>query len=229
MGFRFNLASARVSAEIFSAAASETRVRRLSPARSLRTEQSHSYQEQILERCGHLQSVQVLRQASVTHFLKAEDLLDHPKHVLDFGTHTGLATVGCFDRLINAFTPAVALVGEVLRPRCCGADRRPLPAVCLIAPDSPLLPMQQMLQGVAVGHIGRADQHRVNQLRAAVDSNYLIRPTPPWKRESPNGALMSAIHAARAGTKQGFERHPQPRRKHLSIGVCKTSVLRKDK
>src|SRR5271163_492008 len=110
MGFRSWSAQSRVSAETSSLLASQCRVRRLAPTRSLRIEQSSAYQEQIRERCSDLKPVQVLRQASVTHFLKAEDPLDHPEHVLDLRAHAGLATVGGPDRLINAFAPPVTLV-----------------------------------------------------------------------------------------------------------------------
>src|SRR5882757_9251259 len=123
LGFRSDRAAACVSAETLLPAASKTRVRRLSPTRSLRIQQSPARQEQIRQRCGDLQSVQVLHQASVTHLLKAEDPFDHPKHVLDLGAHAGLAPVGGLDRLINAFAPPISLVGKVLRPRRPGADR----------------------------------------------------------------------------------------------------------
>src|SRR5271167_4842717 len=179
MGFRFGPAQSRVSAAIFSAAASKSRFRWISPTRLLCIEQSPSYQEQIRERRSCLKPVQVLRQAPVTYFLKAEDPLDDPKHMLDFRAHTRLATVGGLDRLINVLAPAVALVGEVLRPRRAGADRRPLSSVRLIAPDSPLLPMQQILQRVAVGHIGRGGEHRVNQLRATVHSDVRLHAEVP--------------------------------------------------
>jgi hypothetical protein len=99
--------------------------------------------------------------------------------MLDFRAHTRLATVGGLDRLINVLAPAVALVGEVLRPWRAGADRRPLSSVRLIAPDSPLLPMQQVLQRVAVGHIGCRGEHRVNQLRTAVDSDVRLHAEVP--------------------------------------------------
>src|ERR1019366_5792944 len=95
--------------------AAQPRVRQLSPTPSLCIEQSPARQEQIRQRCGDFQSVQVLRQASVTYFLKAEDSLDYPKHMLDLGSDTGFATVGRLDRLINAFSPPVTLVGKVLR------------------------------------------------------------------------------------------------------------------
>src|SRR5580704_16997708 len=110
MGFRSWSAQSHVSAETLPLFASQPRVWRLSPTPSLPIEQSPSYQEQIRERCGGLQPVQVLRQTPVTDFLKAEDPLDDPKHVLYLGAYAGLATVGCLDRLVNAFSPAVALV-----------------------------------------------------------------------------------------------------------------------
>src|ERR1035441_4902151 len=115
MGFCLTRAPQRVSAETRVFIAAQPRVRRLSLTPPLRIQQPPARQEQIRQRCGDLQSVQVLCQTSVTHFLEAEDPLDHPKHVLDLGTDAGLATVGGFDRLINAFAPPVTLVGKVLR------------------------------------------------------------------------------------------------------------------
>ena len=135
MGFRPRSAQRHVSAETSSLCASQSPFRRLSPTPSLRIEQSPSYQEQIRERRGDLKPVQVLRQASVTHLLKAEDSLDYPKHVLDLGSDARLAPVGSLDRLVDAFAPPVTLVGKVLRPRRPGADRRLLSAVRLITPD----------------------------------------------------------------------------------------------
>jgi hypothetical protein len=95
---------------------------RLSPTRSLRIEQSPARQEQIRERRADLQSVQVLRQASITDLLKADDPLDHPKDVFDLGTHAGLAAVARLDRLVNAFSPPIALVGKVVRSGCAGVN-----------------------------------------------------------------------------------------------------------
>src|SRR3974390_1669321 len=97
-GFRSRPALLRVSAGIFDSAASKIRILLPSPTPSLRIEQSPARQEQIRQPRAHLQSVQVLRQASVTHLLKAEDPLDDPKHMLDLGAHPGLAPVGRLDR-----------------------------------------------------------------------------------------------------------------------------------
>jgi hypothetical protein len=66
------LALAHVSAETLLYASSHIRMRHLSPTLVQRTQQSPSHQEQLRQRGGDLQSMQVLRQASVTHFLKAK-------------------------------------------------------------------------------------------------------------------------------------------------------------
>src|SRR5450759_3196149 len=142
MGFRFRSAQSRLCEVIVSSAASKSRFRWISPTRCLCIEQSPSHQEQIRERRGRLEPVQVLRQAPVTHFLKAEDPLDDPEHVLNLGAYAGLTTVGGLDRLVNAFSPSVALVSEVLRMRRAGTDRCPLSFVRLITPDASFFPMK---------------------------------------------------------------------------------------
>ncbi len=63
MGFRSGLALARISAETFLPSAWKTRVRRLSPTRSLHIEQSPSDHKQIRQRGRDLESVQVLGQS----------------------------------------------------------------------------------------------------------------------------------------------------------------------
>ena len=168
---RLGWAPARVSAETALRAASKTRVRRLSPTRWLRIQQPPARQEQVGQCVGNLQPMQVLRQASVAHFLKAEDPLDHPEHVLDLGAHAGLATVGGLDRLVDALAPSKTLIGEVLRSGRPGADRIFLTAIGLISPNARLFAVQQIPQRVAIGHIRRRSQHRVHQLRTAVDSD----------------------------------------------------------
>ncbi len=178
-GFRLRSAQARVFAETFLVAASKTRIRRISPTRSLRIEQSSSHQEQIRERGGRLEPVQVLRQAPVTYFLKAEDPLDDSEHVLNLGAHAGLAAVGRLDRFVDALSPSVALVREVLRMRRTGADRCPLPFVGLVTPDASFLAVQQILQRVAIGDVGRRGQHRVHELRPAVDSDVRLHAEKP--------------------------------------------------
>src|SRR5450432_260323 len=178
-GFRFRSARSRVSAAILTVVASKTRLRRILPTRSLCIEQSPPHQEQIRERSGRLEPVQVLRQAPVTHFLKAEDPLDDPEHMFNLGAYAGLATVRGLDRLIDTLSPPVALVGEVLSMRRASADRRSLPFVGLVTPDSSFLPVEQVLQRVTIGDIGRRGQHRVHELCSAVDSDVRFHAEKP--------------------------------------------------
>src|ERR1019366_1666281 len=106
-------------------------LRQLSSTRILRIEQSPSDHEEIRQ-CGrNLEPMQVLRQTSVAHLLEAEDSLDDAKNMLDLGTHSRLGAVGRFDRLVNAFAPPIALVGEVPGPRRGGTDRSLLPSIGL--------------------------------------------------------------------------------------------------
>ena len=55
----------------------------LSRARGLRIEQPPSHHEQVGERRGHLESVQILGQAPLAHLAEAKDVLDHSEHVLN--------------------------------------------------------------------------------------------------------------------------------------------------
>ena len=122
--------------------------------------------------------MQVLVQPSVRYLLETKDplnypknMLDYPKDMLDLGPNRGRAPVGRLDRLISTLTPSVALVGEVLRSGCARADRRFLAAVSLIAPHLPFLAVQQVLQGVAVGHVRRRHQHRMHRFGTVVNSD----------------------------------------------------------
>jgi hypothetical protein len=111
----------------------------------------------------------VLVQPSVRYLLETKDPLNYPKDMLDLGPNRGVAPIGRHDRLINALTPSVALAGEVLRSGCARADRRLLAAVSLIAPHSPFLAVQQILQGLAVSHVHRRQQHRMHKFGTAVN------------------------------------------------------------
>jgi hypothetical protein len=148
IGIRLRPAHSPDSAATFSSVASKSRFRWISPTHSLCIEQSPSHQVQIRECRRRFEPARVVCQAPVTHLLKAEHPLDHPKHVLNLGAYLGFAAVGLLDRFVNVLTLPVALVGEVLRPWRASANRRPLSSVGLITPNSSLLPMQKQTDGI---------------------------------------------------------------------------------
>jgi len=97
--------------------ASRSRVSRSAPTTLLRFPQSPPDQVQVGERSGHLQPVQVLRQAPIADFAEAEDVLDHAEDVLDLGAHPRLGAVLRLLTLVNPAVEAVPAIREVLRVR----------------------------------------------------------------------------------------------------------------
>src|ERR1700691_3559421 len=85
---------------------------RFPSTRLLRPEKLSSDHVQIGERCGDFEPMQVLCQATVAGFAKAEDVLDHTEHVLDLGAHPRLVAVLGFLDFVDPAMEAVALVRE---------------------------------------------------------------------------------------------------------------------
>ena len=92
--------------------------------------------EQIGERAGHEQPMSVLSKPAVAHLGKAEDPLDDPDRMLDFGPHLRFGPVFRAFHLVHDTAMAIATVDEVLRSRCALADRCPLAAIGLVAPHA---------------------------------------------------------------------------------------------
>lgn len=76
-------------------------------------QKSPATHEQIRQRRGHLQSVQISRKAPVADLLEPKHPLDDSHRMLDFGAHLGLGPVLAFLDLIDAPVAAVPTVGEV--------------------------------------------------------------------------------------------------------------------
>src|SRR5450432_1147718 len=93
------------------------RIRQLSHTRALCMEQPTPHDKQVGERCGDLEPVQILRDASVTDLLEAKDPLDYPDGVLHFGANPRLVAVLRLLRLVDETVAPVAAVGEVLGVR----------------------------------------------------------------------------------------------------------------
>jgi hypothetical protein len=91
---------------------SKRRISQSPATRLLRIQQPPSHQVQIGERRGDFQAMQVLGKAPIAHLPEAEDILHHPEHVLNLGSHARLGTIRRLDLLIDPATPSIALVGE---------------------------------------------------------------------------------------------------------------------
>ena len=111
--------------------------------------------EQIGQRAGDKQAMEVLVQSAIAHLGKAEHPLDDPDRVFDPGPHFGFGAVFRALDLIDNTALAVAAIGEIPGPGRALPDHRPLAAVSLVTPHPGLLPVQQLGQHRAVGDIGR--------------------------------------------------------------------------
>lgn len=91
------------------------------------------------QRSGHLQPVQVLRQTAIADLAEAEDVLDHPEHVLDLGAHAGLVAVL---RLSDLVDPAVEAEAAALdRSRCHSVQQ----TSALFQPPVPVLHCKRLV------------------------------------------------------------------------------------
>src|SRR5215831_18808860 len=99
--------------------------------------------EQIGQRAGDKQAMEVLAQPAIAHLGKAEHSLDDPDRVFDPGPHFGLGAVFRSLDLIDNTAVAIATIGEIPSLGRARSDHRPLAAVSLITPYPGLLPMQQ--------------------------------------------------------------------------------------
>jgi hypothetical protein len=90
--------------------------------------------------------------------------------------------------MVHDAAVAIAAVDEVPRPRRLPADRCPLAAIGLVAPDAGLTAVQQLWQHRTVGDIGWRHDCRVDQFRAAVDAKMRLH------AEIPLVALLRLMH-----------------------------------
>jgi hypothetical protein len=171
-----------------SSLASISVISRFSSTRLLRPEQLSSYHVQIGKRRGDLEPVQVLRQTTVAGLAEAEDVLDHSKHVLDLGAHPRFVAVLCFLDFVDPAIEAVPFIREILRLRCMLMNKICLTVIALVTPDPRFLAMQQIGQRLAIRHVRCRYQHRMDQFRAAVDTDMRFH------TEVPLLALRGLVH-----------------------------------
>lgn len=131
--------------------------------------------------------MRVLEQAPIADFRKAKDALDDADDVLHLGPYLGLGAILLAFDLVHVSVVAVPPVGEVLSSRGVMPDHGRLAPVGLIAIHPCLLPMQQLRQHGAVGHVGRSGLDGMNQLGPAVHAQMRLHPEVPL---APLGGLV---------------------------------------
>lgn len=155
IGVRSSLAATHVSAETLVDNRMDLPIRQFSQTCILRMEQPASDDEEVGERRGDFEPMQILRDAAVTDFLEAKDPLDHPDGVLDLGANPRLVAVLRLLRLVDEAVASVAAVGEVPGTRRAVVDRGGSPLIALITPDARHATMQQVGQCIDVRDVGR--------------------------------------------------------------------------
>ena len=105
------------------------------------------------------ESVMVLRDASVSHLVEAEDAFQDPEHMFYFGSYSRFRRVLLFSDFIDIVLELRSLAGHVLGVRCGLPDRLRLALIAAVTPDLALFAMQQSRQHVHVGHVGRRGRH----------------------------------------------------------------------
>jgi hypothetical protein len=125
---------------LFDPAIAVTDVRRVgvsgigySQAPTLCMEQPPAHHEQVGERRGRFEAVEVLGQTGVASLAKSEHALDHANRVLHLGTDLRFGPIIRFVDFVDPATTAVLAVREVLRPRRSVVNQRRQPLVALVA------------------------------------------------------------------------------------------------
>src|SRR5215468_9686359 len=103
--------------------------------------------EQIGQRAGDEQTMEVLVQSAIAHLGKAEHPLDDADHVFDPGPHFGLGAVFPPLDLIDNTAMTVAAIGKIPRLGRMLPDHRALSAVSLVTPHPGLVPVQTARAG----------------------------------------------------------------------------------
>ena len=124
---------------------------------------------QIRQRTGHLQAVQVLRHSSIADLGETEDAFDDQEGVLDFGAYLRLVAILAPLLGTEILIAATAALGEVTRMARFAVYQSSLSRISTVPVNTAFAAMQQARQRRLVVNVGRARNHRVNQLAAAID------------------------------------------------------------
>jgi len=96
---------------------------------------------EIHQRKAGAQPIVILSQAPISHFVEAEDALQYPERMLDFGSGARLGRVLGLGFLVHIVLELGAAAGHVLCVWRGLSDGISLPLIASIAPDFALLAM----------------------------------------------------------------------------------------
>ena len=122
----------------------------------------------------------VLREAPVSHFAKAKDVLNHSKDVFHSAADTGLRPVALSVLITEWPVPMTLALGKVFRFASFAVYPLLLTTICTVTINPLLFPMKKALDDSRVMHVGRGDFHGVHHLALTVSSDVTFHPKVPF-------------------------------------------------
>src|SRR5450830_637647 len=133
-------------------------------------------------------SIGILGHATIACLCKSPETLETKERMLHFGAHTGFAPIGFFVLLAQWPVTVCTLVGEVARLRGNRLERILLSVVGRVTIQPGLLACEQLVQLLAVMHVGRGHAGAVHQPALAVHADVHLH------TEVPLVALLGLMH-----------------------------------
>ena len=135
--------------------------------------------EQIRQTANYKQPVGILIQTPIAHFRVAEDSLDHEERVFNFRPHLRLGSIPGFVLVAQRAASAALLIGEIRGQGRVFAQHLTLAGVGRVAPHPGFFAVQQVRQCLAVMHIRRRRNHRMDQFGPTVDTDMRLHAKVP--------------------------------------------------
>ena len=122
----------------------------------------------------------VLREAPVSHFAKAKDVLNHSKDVFHSAADSGLRPVALSVLITEWPVPMTLALGKVFRFASFAVYPLLLTTICTVTINPLLFPMKKAFDDSRVMHVGRSDFHGVHHLALTVSSDVTFHPKVPF-------------------------------------------------
>jgi len=134
------------------------------------SQEASSYHVDVREPADHEEPVGVLCKPPVPDLAETEDTFEYKEGMFHPGANPGLGPV-CGTFFIRERPSSHGLLmGKVTRTRSASADYTALAGIGRVSPDTCLASMEEVWEDLAVMHIGRCGDYRVDEFGAAVHS-----------------------------------------------------------